>query len=186
MAALAGKQHHNFKHGMYRTPTWKSWNMMIQRTTNPIATGYERYGGKGVKVCEEWRDFRNFLRDMGVRPEGTSIDRIDGSGDYTPENCKWSTRKQQTANSSVPRWITFNGITLCMSDWAKKLCISLNTLSNRLNAYGWSIERALTERVKCRGKEVVVGIAQRYHRVTTRYTLFHSTGLRRIVLKLAI
>ena len=87
-------------HGMYDTKTYKSWANMIQRCTNSKSTWFHRYGGRGVVVCEEWLDFSNFYRDMGDRPTGLSLDRIDNDGDYTPSNCKWSTPKEQANNRS--------------------------------------------------------------------------------------
>jgi len=80
------------------TPSYKSWEMMIQRCTNPNFDGYFRYGGRGIKVCEEWRDFINFHNDMGDRPEGMSLDRVDVDGDYCKENCKWSNQTDQLYN----------------------------------------------------------------------------------------
>lgn len=75
-----------------------SWEMMIQRCTNPKATGYENYGGRGIKVSPRWRSFKRFLEDMGQRPPGTTLDRIDTNGDYEPDNCKWSTKSEQQRN----------------------------------------------------------------------------------------
>lgn len=87
-----------FKHGMIGTPTYRSWASMVTRCRNPNSTQYAYYGGRGITVCERWLDFRSFLEDMGERPAGTSIDRIDNSRNYEPGNCKWATRAEQNRN----------------------------------------------------------------------------------------
>jgi len=86
-------------HGMHETPTWRSWQAMIQRCTNPNRHNFSYYGGRGIRVCDAWlRSFSNFLADMGERPHGTTLDRIDNEGDYTPGNCRWATMTEQCQN----------------------------------------------------------------------------------------
>lgn len=84
----------NLKH----SPVYSTWHAMWQRCINPQSRGYHWYGAKGVKICKRWESFKNFLKDMGERPVGKTIDRINPFGDYKPSNCKWSTHKEQMNN----------------------------------------------------------------------------------------
>lgn len=136
-------------HEMTATPTWNSWRMMRRRCYEKTLFAYCFYGGKGISVCERWREsFENFLSDMGERPDGLTLDRIDSSGNYEPSNCRWSTAKVQGNNKSSTKFITFNGETLCVNDWANRLDMTVQSLWYRLYKYHWSIEDALTTPIK--------------------------------------
>ncbi len=125
------------KHGMYGTPTYRSWNGMIARCTNPEAPNFANYGGSGVSVNDRWRDFSSFFEDMGLRPEGTTLDRIDSGGNYEPGNCRWATDTQQQRNKSSNHMLTANGETRCISEWAELTGIKKVTIRARVRK-GWT------------------------------------------------
>jgi AraC-like DNA-binding protein len=131
-------------HGMSNTPTYHSWEAMIQRCTNEDHHSFEDYGGRGITICVGWFSFRRFFKDMGVRPEGKTLDRLNGDGNYTPKNCRWSTLEEQNNNRRNTRRITFLGECLSLKQWARRLGMYDCTLQHRLDHHGWSIERALT------------------------------------------
>lgn len=105
------------KHGRYGTGTYESWTGMIQRCTNPNHTHYDRYGGRGITIHPPWMVFSNFYADMGEKPDGFSIERIDNSGNYEPGNCKWISPKEQARNRENNVEITFNDKTQCIAAW---------------------------------------------------------------------
>lgn len=89
----------NKTHGLSKSRTYKSWRMLKERCNNPKTKGYEYYGGRGIRVCDRWlNSFENFYNDMGIRPLGKTIDRINVNGNYEPSNCRWATPSEQTLN----------------------------------------------------------------------------------------
>jgi len=131
-------------HGESKTRTYRIWRAMITRCTNPNQKMWSRYGGRGIKVCERWLHYENFILDMGKAPKNMSIDRIDNNGMYEKENCRWSTNYEQSRNSSKNRVITFNRRTMILKDWADEIGINQTSLAERLEK--WPLERALTQK----------------------------------------
>lgn len=128
-------------------PLYQRWRSMMSRCFNPSARAFKNYGARGIKVCDRWCNFDNFIADNahGLQP-GLSIDRIDNDGPYSPENCRWATRLEQTINRRTTRYITFLGRTQCVTHWAREMGMHQATLDRRLRR-GWSVERAITEPV---------------------------------------
>lgn len=133
-----------FKHGMGKTPMYHAWQGIRQRCENPKNQAFPNYGGRGIKVCDRWQEFPNFLADMGIRPDGMELDRIDNDGDYAPENCRWVTPKANLRNKRTSHKVEWRGLTLTISEWAERTGIHQRTLFNRIGR-GWSVERAMTE-----------------------------------------
>jgi hypothetical protein len=132
------------KHGMYRTRAYRIWHSIRQRCENPNNKTYPRYGGRGIKLCDRWQSFGNFIEDMGEPPEGMSIDRIDGDGDYEPGNCRWATPTQQQNNIRTNRMFTHDGKTMTLAQWARELGIAYHVLKYRLNQ-GWQPPKLFTQ-----------------------------------------
>jgi hypothetical protein len=127
-----------------QSPTYVSYQNMISRCHRENHPKYPSYGEKGITVCERWREsFENFLSDMGERPDGMTIDRIDGRLGYSKENCRWATSETQQANIRTNVNITFQGRTQNISAWASELGLDASNLAWRLRN-GWPVEQALT------------------------------------------
>lgn len=134
------------KHGKRYSKAYTTWLNMRQRCSNPKNKTWSSYGGKGIRVCEQWNSFEGFYADMGDPPPGKSLDRIDVNGDYSKDNCRWATRKQQARNKSDNRIIEFNGKAQTLVEWAEEIQIDYYSLHSRIKR-GWSIEDALTRPV---------------------------------------
>jgi len=135
-------------HGKKGTRIYRIWSGMMDRCHNPNSKDWGNYGGRGIVVCDEWHNFKNFLNDMG-EPQSTqmSIDRIDVNQGYTPTNCRWATAKEQQNNRSNNKIIVFNGVEKTLMQWSEEVGINFACLWMRLRA-GWTIERALTTKIK--------------------------------------
>lgn len=122
---------------------YKVWHAMHKRCTDQKYSNYPNYGGRGINVCERWADFSVFLEDMGERPEGAVLDRIDNEKGYSPDNCRWATPAESVRNRRITEFHTHEGKTLCVTDWAREVGMSKQKLAKRL-ALGWSFSEAVT------------------------------------------
>ena len=129
-------QHH------YEYITWLS---MKARCENKSSKRYSEWGGRGIFVCERWQNFANFFSDMGSRPSNShSIDRIDNDGPYSPDNCRWATRKEQNRNQSSNRTLELNGLSKTTAEWSEITGIKSHTILARIDRHGWTVSDALT------------------------------------------
>ena len=132
------------KHNMTDTPTWTTWRAMMRRCYETTFKHYSRYGARGILVQESWHEFVNFYNDMGERPDGTSLDRINNDGNYEVTNCRWADNFTQNNNrGNYNTSYTLNGVTKNQSEWARELGIKETAIQERLRR-GWSVEKALT------------------------------------------
>jgi hypothetical protein len=127
------------------------WNAIRARCRNPKHPSFERYGARGISVCQRWdQSFAAFLNDMGPRPSlDHTIERINNDGDYTRDNCRWATRTEQARNRRSSKYLTHRGQTATMAEWSERTGVSMGTLHARLKS-GWSVYRALSEPVRRR------------------------------------
>lgn len=122
-----------------------TWGNMISRCMDQKHSSYQKYGARGIAVCERWQVFSNFTSDMGPRPNGHTLDRIDSAGNYEPDNCRWATSSQQNRNRRTNRRLTANGETKLVIEWAESTGLPKQTIANRLKA-GWTAEEAVSPR----------------------------------------
>lgn len=136
------------KHGHRRraatSTTYISWQSMVQRCIDPDHSNYPAYGGAGITVCDDWLEFESFLRDMGERPSGTSIDRIDGTAGYRPGNCRWSSAVEQANNKYTRKTLAVNGVEHTLREWSEITGIPASCIHKRINKLGWPIEAAVS------------------------------------------
>lgn len=142
----ARKQTHGFTRGDRKPRLYRIWQNMRQRCYDPNFTNAHRWGGRGIKVCDEWNDFeafRTWALANGYRPN-LSIDRIDNDGGYAPSNCRWATPVEQARNTSQTRFITYDGVTKPAAEWAEEVGLTPKTLTQRIDKYGWTPAEAIT------------------------------------------
>jgi hypothetical protein len=137
----------NKRHGKTRSNIYRLWSMMLDRCRNPENARYAQYGGRGIYVCARWHVFANFYADMGDRPEGLTLNRIDNDGPYAPWNCEWATASSQARNKTNNKMLTLSGKTQSLAAWSEELGVKYNTLNTRVQR-GWSDERVLTTPIR--------------------------------------
>ena len=139
-------------HGMSNSRLYRIWRNMKNRCYNPNVERYNRYGGRGIKICDEWKDdfqvFYEWSMNHGYSDK-LSIDRIDTNGNYSPNNCRWITMPEQADNKSNSRLFEFNNSAHTVSEWSEKTGISRDVIWNRIKR-GWSIDKVLTQPVRKR------------------------------------
>lgn len=143
----------NRKHGLKGTPEYVIWVGLRARCANTKSISHANYGGRGIKVCERWDKFENFLSDMGVRPSPLhSIDRIDNDGNYEPGNCRWATRVEQNSNTRRNRIVTYRGQEMTITEAAclAGSIVTGNHARNRI-VLGWAVEAAVETPLMPRG-----------------------------------
>lgn len=151
------------RHGESHGPTWRSWKSMIDRCTLVSHKSWKDYGGRGITVCDSWLSrYENFRADMGERPRGTQLDRVDNAGGYTPSNCRWSTPRQNSNNRRSNRLIEYGGETLTISQWSRRIGISPDTLACRIKS-GWPTAEALYRPLRLQASSRASG-----HPITSR------------------
>ncbi len=137
------------KHGQCDSPEATAWTHIKARTLNPEHPSWKDYGGRGITICDRWRDsFAAFYEDMGPRPTPKhTIDRIENDGPYCKENCRWATRKQQSRNTRVTRFVDFRGERLPIAELAERFGFGKHVIGNRLDL-GWDVERIVSTPVR--------------------------------------
>lgn len=149
----SGTDHPFYKHGLYKSRLYGIWSNMKTRCFTKSYKLYPDYGGRGITVCDEWKNsfmnFYNWAMSNGYSDD-LSIDRIDNNKGYYPDNCRWADKSTQSKNRRSTKNITYKGITKCLSEWSKELGIDRRTLNTRIYKYGWSIEKAFNTPVNRR------------------------------------
>lgn len=132
-----------------KSATYIAWESMRSRCNYSRGPTYRHYGGRGITVCARWSSFANFLADMGERPDWMTLDRIDNDGPYSPENCRWTTRKVQAQNRRTAHLVTFRARTQTLMEWCEEFGLTYNTVVYRLRR-GWPPERAFSRPIQAR------------------------------------
>jgi hypothetical protein len=140
-------KHGLFVHGRKATPEYNAWSAMHSRCTDKNNEGYHRYGGRGIKVCKRWKSFANFISDMGKRPDGFTLERINTNKGYSRKNCKWATPLEQANNRRSNKLVLFRGQKKTVAQWCRELSINWITVKKRIAA-GWKIDKAFMQPIR--------------------------------------
>lgn len=139
-------------HGKARSKIYGIYCAMVRRCSNPNSKEFPNYGGRGIRVFQRWKSFEAFILDMGEPENGATLDRIDVNGNYSKENCRWTSWTTQQRNRRNNRMLSFNGETMCSAEWADKTGLSQSAINLRLKR-GWSVEKTLSEPLKSKHLE---------------------------------
>jgi len=142
------RQAAKFRHGHgtkgMRSPEYNVWANMISRCCYEKHTDFYLYGGRGITVCDAWKDFKKFFEDVGKRPANHTLDRIDVNKGYEPGNVRWATLSEQARNKRTNRVLAIGDKSMCVADWVDETGLSSSLIINRIEYLGWSVEKALT------------------------------------------
>ena len=140
---LLEKHGPHYVHGMSRTKIYETWGNMKKRCEDKTSLDYKNYGARGINVSKPWQTFTNFYKDMGAKPDGMTLERLNNNKGYSKANCKWATRHEQNNNSRRNKWVSFIGYKLTVSQWARKIGIDPDLMSWRL--LHWDKNKSLTQ-----------------------------------------
>lgn len=153
-----GTKNPNYKHGKRNTRLFSIWINMLTRCSNKNTKAYNYYGGRGITVCDEWKNSFNSFYDWSMNngyESNLTIDRIDVNGNYSPDNCRWTTIKTQANNRRNNHYVNINGVVRTLTEWCELYGINYRTVQDRLKR-GWSVEKALLTPVDTRFRKKVV------------------------------
>lgn len=132
----------NYNKELYQSRIYKAWSNMRTRCYNKNFIEYERYGGRGITICAQWRTFEGFIKDMSESYiDGFQLDRINNDGNYEPSNCRWVDRKTQCRNRSNNTFLTIGGLTKTLAEWTEISGLKSSTVRQRLYCYKWTVEK---------------------------------------------
>lgn len=137
-----GKANGKYKHGMTDTTEYRAWANMLSRVLNPNHPRYKDWGGRGITVDVRWLDFETFYADIGKKPKGHTLERIDNNGGYSPENCYWASPAEQARNRRSNKIIVYDEVSYIQNDLAAKLKISKTTFGTRIRR-GWTLQETI-------------------------------------------